>query len=187
MFRLFVGIPLPNSYQERMMSLTGDLALRLKSRINWTKPGNAHVTLKFLGPVDHTRIDAIADVLSTIDFPPFYIRAGGCSCFPDENNPRVLWAGIMKGATACTELAKNIETTLEPLGFKRDRGPFKSHMTLGRIKRLASDNWLEILRKTSGVWPGFLADRFVLWKSDLTPDGPIYSVVKEFALQSEGK
>lgn len=184
--RLFIGIPVPDSYHEKMASMTDALSSRLKSKVKWTKSDNAHITLRFLGDTDEAEMEAILRALRAIDAPAFYMRAGGGGCFPDDRRPRVLWAGIMKGAKACADLAATINMTLETVGVKTDQRPFKCHLTLGRVKWLENDDMARRIREESGVWPGFKVDRFTLWQSTLTPDGSIYEVVEEFPLRDEG-
>lgn len=184
--RLFVGIPLPASYGSHMMSLTSKLGSGLRSTVRWTRPENLHLTLRFLGHVERGRLPQLRAALQTVDLPSFYVRAGGCGLFPEQGSPRVIWAGIAKGAHTCAELAERVGHSLIPLGFEAEKRAFKCHLTLGRIKRVANDDWVTCLRRAAGLWPGFKADRFVLWESQLTQAGPVYSLVEEFLLGEKG-
>lgn len=180
--RLFIGIPVPDSYRERLLSITLKMAARLRSQVRWTQPANAHMTLKFLGSVNDDTVPEIQSALRSIAFPPFLFRAGGCGCFPNSHKPRVIWAGTSKGAKACAQLAEAINDALIPVGFEPDERQFKCHLTLGRVKTLFTDDWEAALREANGLWPGYEVDHFTLWKSELTSQGPIYTVVEEYPL-----
>lgn len=183
--RLFIGIPLPDHLQEQIQTLIGRFDTRLDSRVRWIQPGNAHLTLKFLGDTTEEVVEDLATALSTIDSPAFDISFDTCGCYPNDTVPRVVWVALNTGADACTALAHTVENTVVALGFKANTHPFTPHLTLGRVKKPAHDNWAACFREadTQG-WPDFHADTFVLWKSDLTPDGPIYTALKEFRLNT---
>lgn len=182
--RLFIGIPLPESYHEKSRTLAHELRSRLRSRVSWTPRGNAHITLLFLGDVADEAIPAIKDALASMAIPPFQIRAGKCGVFPDTGRPRVLYAGVTKGAKPCATLAAAVARTMEPLGYSNDK-PFHPHITVGRVKKAARDNWDKILMDVSTNWPGYKVDRFILWESTLTSEGAIYTPLEEFMLQGK--
>lgn len=183
--RLFIGIPLPDSYHDKSAAVAEELQTRMKSRVSWTPDGNAHVTLLFLGDVAEPDVPRIKEQLAAVDFPAFHIRAGGCSAFPDENHPRVIYAGIMKGATHCEALAAAVTQAMAPIGFEREKQPFVSHITLGRVKHRKREDWPAIFKSANTPWPGFKVDRFTLWESTLTPMGAIYSPLQEFPLKTD--
>jgi 2'-5' RNA ligase len=68
------------------------------------------------------------------------------------------------------------------LGYKDDH-PFKNHITFARIKYIANEadkkKIIEALKKPVEK-TDFLVDDFKLYKSDLTPEGPVYELVQEF-------
>lgn len=177
---------MPDSYQERLQPLTDELASRLHSKVRWTRPGNWHLTLKFLGEVGDGRVDEIVAALDEVEFSAFDIRPGGFDCFPNMKWPRVIWMAIRKGARPCEMLAGEIEAAMVDLGFKRESKPFKSHLTLGRVKKHGRDDWESCLRPSGiATFPGFTVDRFVLWRSELLPDGAVHTPLKEFRLKTK--
>ena len=54
--RCFVGLPLPAAYQDGLRVLTTGLSARIRSAVAWTRPGNWHLTLRFLGEVPETAL-----------------------------------------------------------------------------------------------------------------------------------
>lgn len=185
MARLFIGIPLPEEYHDRGAALIRDLKDRVRSRVSWTPFGNAHVTLLFLGDTPEDDIPRIRECLQTVSLSTFQARAGICGAFPDDKRPRVIHVGITKGAKYCADLAQAVTVAMAPLGIEPSPRPFHAHITLGRVKQLARDDWPKILKDAAVQWPGFKVDRFTLWRSDLTQEGPVYTPIAEFALPDQ--
>lgn len=181
--RCFVGIPLPESYQQGLQDIIQAWDGRLASRVSWTKRGNWHMTLAFLGELDEEAKSLARECLRSLSMEPFQLQAEGGGFFPPGKSPRVIWVGVGQGRKACVLLADKVEQALDPLGYKGDKRPFQPHLTLGRVKQAEADHWAELLRSLQAIrWPIIEVRSFVLWKSDLTPQGPKYSVIEEFSL-----
>lgn len=201
--RCFIGLPLPRHCQQTLERLTGELSSRLASRITWTRPENAHLTLKFLGNVPDEDIPQLAAALRGVHFAPFALRLGGAGCFPAWKNsprrdsggdtgrgpdkgrggaPQVLWAGMEQGAEHCADLARAVEGACAQLGFAAQAGAFTPHLTLGRVRVPAQgEDWRAALELAAGVdWGEVRVERFVLWRSVLGPGGPKYAALEVF-------
>ncbi|MBG0790732.1 MAG: RNA 2',3'-cyclic phosphodiesterase [Desulfovibrionaceae bacterium] len=184
MARLFIGIALPAAYQERVHPFTQALGNDLASSVNWTRPGNWHLTLKFLGDTDEARIPAIMDALETVDLRAFPLQAGGAGTFPNPQRPKVLWLGLKQGARECEALAQAVEDTLAAIGLSKEKKRFRPHLTLGRVRRDHDDNWQAVLDKAASKdWPAFTVDHFILWQSQLAPTGAVHTAVAQFSLR----
>ncbi len=178
--RLFIGIPLPGAYQRGLAGLRARLAPRMLSRVSWTREGNWHVTLKFLGEVGEGRVEAVAEALACVRLTCFTLRAGGAGFFPNMRSPRVFWAGLVQGAGECAAWAETIETAMEGLGFTREGRPFRPHLTLARIKEARRDDWEALRREAEDVeWPEARIEAAVLWRSRLGPGGPAYEPLRQ--------
>ena len=175
--RTFICIEIPDSISERI----GDLQTRLKAidaQVSWTRPSNIHLTLKFLGAVEETRIQNVARavqraVAGTIEFE---IEVGGAGCFPSARNPRVLWIGFSEVPDALRQLYSNLEDELDREGFAREKRKFSPHLTIGRLRGPKNATQLAELLIESG----FMAERFsasevIVMRSDLKPTGSIYT------------
>lgn len=179
--RCFVGVPLPDSYQDQLAWLVRQHKPGLRSDASWTRPGNWHVTLKFLGQVENERLPGVAEALRGISFEAFDFQAGGAGFFPDPLRPRVAWIGVKLGNGTLRELAAQVDGAMEPLGFEREKRAYTPHLTLARVKRAKGDDWVGLLRSLGAVeWPVIRAGRMVLWESRLSPVGPSYSVLESF-------
>jgi len=184
--RCFVGLPLPEIYQQRLKTISETWKPKLRSRATWTRPGNWHLTLFFLGDVSEETGDRVLEALSAVRHPRFQLKAGGGGFFPPGGNkpPRVVWAGLDRGAEACTGLAAKVREVLVQLGFQADQRPFKPHLTLARVKQAkGGDDWPGLLRDLNDQeWPAVDMASFVLWQSFLKPSGPVYAALREFQL-----
>ncbi len=193
-WRCFVGLPLPQAYQdglEHARKVMGhDLRPPLASRLAWTRPGNWHLTLKFLGDVDEATVPGVIKALGTLPWEAFVMQGGGAGVFPPQRPPkagqrprppRVLWVGLTRGARECAALARNVDAALEPLGFGREKRPFTAHLTLARVRRPERDDWDAVARVAAGLpWPAFSAQEMVIWRSVLSAEGPLYTRLESF-------
>ncbi len=154
--------------------------------MRWTNPEAIHLTLKFFGNIEESRIDPI---LKSIEGPirnahPFSLKVRGVGAFPHLKNPRVIWIGLVDEREALTTLQKQIEIYLEKIGFQPEDRPFHPHLTLGRMK--SSRGKEELAGRMEGyreeAFGDFEVERVVLFKSDLRPSGPIYTSLRELRL-----
>ncbi|MBN2459654.1 RNA 2',3'-cyclic phosphodiesterase [Candidatus Woesearchaeota archaeon] len=174
--RLFIAIDLSEEAKECIEKLKQGL-----KGIKGVKPvakENIHLTMKFLGEVADDKAEDIARALSQIKFQPFNISISKTGAFPNESRISVLWVDASPAAPLF-ELKKQIDAALP--SFKDDH-PFKSHITFARVKYIANDSdkkKIHDLLRQPVEKAEFLVDKFRLYKSTLTPEGPVYEVVKE--------
>lgn len=186
--RTFVAIEMPDEVQTKLAGIQNELA-NFVGRVSWVKPGNIHLTLKFLGDVQVGKMDAIKSSLAQVAeaHSPFEMNFARVGAFPNFNRPRVIWLGIKDGAEASIKLAEVVEGALESSGFPRERKKFRPHLTLARIRRRV--NLESAQRKfskydTLEIQPIKIA-HFTLMRSQLHPSGSIYTPLAEFALKSD--
>lgn len=184
--RCFVGLPLPEVYQQGLKTIAETWRPKLRSRMTWTRPGNWHLTLFFLGDIPEEAGDRVQEALAAVRQPRFQLKAGGGGFFPPggKKPPRVVWAGLDRGDDECTGLAARVRDALVQLGFQADQRPFRPHLTLARVKQAkGGDDWAGLLRDLNArEWPPVDMLSFVLWQSSLKPSGPEYAVLREFPL-----
>lgn len=80
-----------------------------------------------------------------------------------------------------------MEDNLSNFGIMKEERKFSPHLTLGRVKNPLNPeekNFLvsRLAEKTDFSGLSFLVDTIQLIKSDLTGNGPIYSVIQSFKL-----
>jgi 2'-5' RNA ligase len=178
--RTFLAIGLPADMHLAIGQKQNELKRKLPL-INWVKTGNLHVTLKFLGDTPESKIDELEQVVAQAvkGLTPFGINVKGFGAFPNTRAPRSIWIGIEGDENALENLALQVEASVIDLGFPEESKPFRSHLTLARIKREHQEVGQAIEKA------GILADPFLfgrvlveqvtLFKSDLRPTGSVYS------------
>ena len=183
--RMFVGIPMPESYRIMVGELVEMLKPRVRSRIAWTKPENFHLTLRFLGNVSSSRVADLVRALSLVRIPPYVLQAGRVDFFPSRPPHRVFWIGVVCGHQETSRLARDISLQLQSIGFDMQNDRFVPHLTLGRIKKPAKDPWSAIRSDlASYVWPETSIRSFKLWESVLDHSGAHHRVLHSFDLKS---
>jgi 2'-5' RNA ligase len=146
--------------------------------LKFVEPEIVHITLKFLGDVDESRIPLISSALDSITCEPFEAIIGGLGVFPNPSNPKVLWLGA---AGKFRILHEDIENLLKPFKFERDTREFTAHATLARVKSLNRDQksaFINTIRECKDVQLGSMkVNKVLLKKSILTPEYPIYETL----------
>jgi 2'-5' RNA ligase len=185
LIRSFLAIELPKPILRKIEEVQGDLRLT-HADVRWVSPEKIHLTLKFFGNIEESRIDSI---FKSIEEPVqntlrFSVKVQGIGAFPHLKNPRVIWMGLVNGREVLTSLQKQIETQLEKIGFQPEDRPFQPHLTLGRMKSSRGKEELvgRMEKHKEEEFGDFQVGRLVLFKSDLRPTGPIYTPLRELKL-----
>lgn len=175
--RCFVAIEIPN----RIQDILGGVQTQLRSKIgraSWTKFGNFHITLKFLGDIENDNVDSVRSVLEKVaqKNKPYSIEIGGIGAFPNLVRPRVLWIGLKKGSEPTISLSNAINSELLKIDYSVDTR-FHPHFTLARLKRQIN------LKSFSGLFKNYetvdgtkhTVDKITLVRSELHSDGAVYT------------
>ena len=185
MIRSFLAIELPKPILKKIEEVQGDLR-SAHADVRWVSPEKIHLTLKFFGSIEESRIYSI---FKSIDEPirstlPFSLKVRGVGAFPQLKNPRVVWMGVVEEREAFTSLQKQIETQLEKIGFQPEDRPFHPHLTLGRMKSSRGKEELagRMEKHKEEEFGDLRVERVVLFKSDLRPSGPIYTPLGDVKL-----
>lgn len=140
-----------------------------------------HLTLKFLGEIDPRVVPEIASAMGqgAVGVQPFELSVKGLGSFPPRGVPRVLWLGIHDQAERLAAMVKRLEALLAKLGIPPEGRKFTPHLTLARLRsRKGIEGLIAQLSEFSNVELGsFLANRLVLFESQLTRHGAIHTPV----------
>ncbi len=178
--RLFTGIELPEQISRNLERLL--TRLRPAAHLRWSPVYNLHITTKFIGEWPEPRLGEISIALQSIaGRPPVAIGAGGLDWFPNPRNPRVFFA-LVHGGDALADLARDVESALEPLGITKENRPYSPHLTLARINQAVPLDQLRqaVAALESADFGEFSADRFFLYRSKLGATGSVYTKLAEF-------
>ncbi len=183
--RLFVAIAIPEGVRRSIAAATASLCAQLPET-RWVPEENLHLTLQFLGERPASDLETLGEGLAAV-FPRYHalpLKLAAADSFPSRN-PRVVWLGLRAPSNLGLLQRQVAEVTGElRLGDGRSR-PFRPHVTLGRCRERwqAEDRERLVagLAEVSGI--PFLADRGVLYRSELSPAGARHSEVQTFPLQ----
>ena len=182
--RLFVAIKIHPG--EEFLRLYYQLKKTFQQeKIKWVEKDNVHATLKFIGETPAEQVEDIIGALSEarLGIMPFDLVLEGMGIFGSSYNPRVIWFGIRKDRQM-GNLAENIFSELEAIGFERDRQNYVPHLTVGRIKDIQDKKRFQ--EQLDKIKPGHIqtirVEEFYLFESILEPTGPVYEVIESFNL-----
>lgn len=175
--RTFICIEIPDSTRARIDRLQQELK-EVDAQVSWTKPSNIHLTLKFLGAVEASRIEPVHRAVERAarGVTRFEIEVSGAGCFPSPRSPRTLWIGISEVPEPLSQLHERLESELDREGFARERRKFSPHLTIGRLRAPRNGARLAEALITNGFEAERLkANEVIVMRSDLKPTGSIYT------------
>jgi len=188
--RTFIAIELPKEIKNSLSCLQEELK-KQNADVKWVDPSNIHLTLKFLGEIEDKKTDKLVGIMQEVakNNPFFAMRICSLGAFPKIEFPRIIWVGIDKGDKETKKLAKDLEERLSGLDIPKEERSFSSHITIARVKsNLNRIKLTEALKKLEDNWDRksmeFLVAKITLFKSTLTPKGPIYEALKETTLEA---
>ena len=135
---------------------------------------NMHFTVQFLGEASEKMVKKISDALNSIEFSTFSVTFASIGVFPKPNSPRVIWIGVNDGVNELEKLAETIRAKLSDIGFSPDK-KFKPHVTIFRVKNRIEDLPSRLEKFSSYSFGRQEISEIKLKKSELTPNGPIYT------------
>jgi len=181
MIRSFIAFDVNNESVLRRFSEVQGTLLNTGANLKLVKPQNIHITMRFLGNISPHMVNSIHEKMKTVSFTSLDAEIKGLGAFPNLRRPRVVWAGIRKGADELKNISNQLEPRLRELGFRPDRKGFSPHLTIARVK--TGRNKAELAQCVQDLadyeFGVVRADCLRLKKSVLTPKGPIYSTLRE--------
>lgn len=178
--RLFIAIELPKELGEQITELKKKLETE-HAKVTITKEN--HLTLKFLGDVEESRVDDIKNTLKKVEFKQYKAKLDKVGVFPNEDYVRVVWIGV-KPEEETIILKKKIDDALKDFKFKDDYD-FHPHVTLARVKFVKDkEKFKELIHSLKTEDSEFEVNEFKLIKSELKPDGPEYTDLAVFPSKS---
>lgn len=183
--RCFVACELPESVRTAIGSVVKGLADGGRG-VRWVAPGNLHLTLKFLGELDESRVPEFSALMRETAgrHAGFDLEFSGMGTFPERGAPRVVWIGTAGDVEPLGKLVNDIEEIAERVGVAREKRPFAAHVTIGRVRDeqrcRALGGWLK--KNPGGSFGRARMESLTLFRSDLTPTGSVYTPVEAFRL-----
>lgn len=195
--RIFIGIDLNEDVRGKIQRfIEGVHGFAPDAR--WMRPESLHITLKFIGEQNPEQVEAITMRLRHNEAAQFDIHLAGHGFFPTAKAPRVFWIGIHSGPQLA-ELATSVDSATSELGVPREDRAYSPHLTLARAGgRSASPKWRKgdspntvfaTLDKRLAMmgdldFGTMTAREFILYQSQLSPQGSKYTKLQCFALKA---
>ena len=191
--RTFLAIDITAEIQHELDRTMDKLKAQLPDgSVRWMDPDSIHLTIKFLGDVSPSELDAVLSKTKEVAEAgqSMELVVGDFGVFPSFDRPRVLWVGIDESTGALEQVKVSLEQEMEALGFEPERRSFTPHLTLGRVQRdldrpqrqrLAS----ELKRVEVPRLGRMAADELTLFKSELKPSGAEYTALERWPLGGE--
>lgn len=178
--RLFIAIDMP----PEVIALAHELQNYFKElelfEGRYTNLNSMHITLKFLGDVDDGKVSELADRLKPVQFPAQPAYTGELGLFASHERSKILFLHMV--CPALIELVLALDLLLPE--FAQEKREFINHVTLARIKSVhEKERLIETVETYQVPRIDFEITQFVLKRSELTADGPIYTDVAGFALK----
>ncbi len=190
--RSFIAIELSDEARAAVTRLQSRLKTLVPAQtVRWTAPENIHLTLHFLGNIEAGQVEAVKQVLqvSGSALPAFNLSLYGLGCFPNTHRPRIVWTGVLGQTEALVKLYHDLGKRLSVIGYSPEARPYAPHLTIGRVRDGLPAHQLtrlgQILEREADQVRD-LAELHVveiaLMRSDLKPDGPIYTALAQAQL-----
>jgi 2'-5' RNA ligase len=183
--RTFICLELPANIQEIIEKNAIALLRETGASCSWVKPGNIHLTLKFLGDVPvkmipkiSERVEDVISGYSAMRFSPGKVGTFG------GRIPRIVWVGLDGDAEMLVSLAGDVDRALSQIGFEKEKKLLSPHLTIGRVRNPGGSDKL-VFKSKEIILPkeDFIFDKVTVMQSVLSPGGSIYTPLKEFELK----
>jgi 2'-5' RNA ligase len=174
--RLFTGFEIPSDLGFELSMMRGGL-----SGARWIDAENYHITLRFIGDVDHATARDIDASLALIRRPSCEITVDGLSSFGGDR-PRALVAKVQP-SSPLVELQGEQERLMRRLGLPPEPRKYTPHVTLARLRSAGPIAVADYLGMR-GLFLArrFVARRFVLFSARNSVGGGPYVVEATYPL-----
>jgi 2'-5' RNA ligase len=144
-------------------------------------PENWHITLRFLGSVDEVSYERFLAALDTADLgEPFRVGLGNLGAFPGPRNATVIWVAVTKGLERLEDLAEVSEEAAQSAGLAAEERPFRSHLTLSRVR--PGQDVSRLVETTPAMGIEWRCESIVVYRSHLGRAGASYEPLETLAL-----
>lgn len=177
--RCFVAINIDEQTLKRVQALQKRLREKATFTGKLTRQEHLHLTLKFLGEIDEKQINEVKQRLKTIKFEKLNCSIDSLGVFCPEQ-VRIVWLHM----AGLDHLQKQVDEVLKGLFQPETR--FMSHLTIARVKQVEDkQRFMQQLQAVAVTPVACTVDSFSLVKSELTPQGPVYTELACFKAKEE--
>lgn len=186
--RAFVAVEMSEPIRRAVADLVAELE-RTDAPVKWVRQENLHLTLKFLGEVTEDNVPKAIDILRRCadGVAQFRLEVKGVGGFPNLGRPRVVFVEARDTPPLARELARRLNREMTRAGVPREDRPFRNHVTIGRVRkpRLMPALAKRLEQCAERMFGTMTVAQVAFIKSDLRPDGPVYTPVEHVDLSGE--
>jgi 2'-5' RNA ligase len=187
--RVFIAIDIDKQIRKGLGILQDELRSKVdirKSDVKWVRPEAIHLTLKFLGEINDKQIINVCNITKDVTsrHRMFELEVETVGYFGGRS-ARVLWVGVGQNSENLLQLQNDLEERLALGGWPKDARKFSGHLTLCRVRNSkAGVKLAQITQEYKDFKLGTIsADTVSVYQSQLTPTGPIYTVLGSYGLK----
>lgn len=179
--RLFTALEVPAKVARNLALYRGGLP-----GARWIEPENYHVTLRFIGDIDHAAArDVTLALAQSRRHQPIRIMIDGLGSFGGDK-PRAVFARVAPDA-GLTRLQADQEKLMRGAGLEPESRKFTPHVTLARLRGVRAGDVAAFLARVGYVPPlTFTAERFILMSARHSVGGGPYVVEAAYPLAEGG-
>lgn len=174
--RLFVALRPPYPIRQLLIATMHGI-----SGARWQDDEQLHLTLRFVGEVDHHRAEDIAAALGGLHAPAVTARITGVSLFEHRERPHMVWAGV-EPAEPIAALHRKVDQLLARVGVGPETRAFLPHITLARINYRSGPVAPFLALNSDLASPAFTLDHVTLYESEMGHGGSRYHPVARYPL-----
>jgi RNA 2',3'-cyclic 3'-phosphodiesterase len=179
MHRLFIGIDPPDEIKQALCAIMEGV-----SAARWQDDDQLHLTLRFIGGVDHHQANDIAASLASLRASSFDCHFAGVGAFDRRGKLHTLYAAAHP-ADILTRLHKKLDHLMVTLGLEADARSYVPHITVARINSGTGSiaHFLELHSRFASA--SFTVDHLCLYESSLGTQGARYDIVERYPLMEK--
>jgi RNA 2',3'-cyclic 3'-phosphodiesterase len=177
--RAFFGLPVPEAQRKELDEYLVACAA-MAPEFRWTPASNLHLTVRFVGSVERSVVEGIADRLADRHLSGFELDLGDLGTFKRGRLVRVVWLQLRAGVEPARELAGPVEEECVRAGLVPEARPFQPHLTLARARARAGAA-VPALPNPPVLQP-WRADELILFSSHLSRAGSVYEPLRRIRL-----
>jgi RNA 2',3'-cyclic 3'-phosphodiesterase len=183
MIRLFIALIIPEEAKNQIIQIRKSIYPD-EDNLRWEDKSKLHLTLIFIGEVKDELLEPISQELNFLEnFNKINCTAKKFGFFfKQKNEPRILWLGLNMDDSIHSivdELNNRLSKFLIPIEERK----FKAHLTLLRIKRSVSQDFVDKFSNAELPNISFIANEIILMQSKLSSQGSTYKEIKKYNLK----
>ena len=182
--RLFIAIEIPQKLRQYFCNIVTGMGNK-NHEVRAIVQDNIHLTLKFLGYTNISRIPKIARAINSVaaDFPKFSFNTGGrIEAFPGLKSARIIFVPVEEGSEKIIQFYDKLEDSLSKVKIRKEPRKFIPHLTVARIK-----NKIDLRKEIDNIdvipQKNIECTHLTLFESVLKQSGSEYKVLEEFKLK----